>query len=161
MCFIAFQLEHASIIISILALFVSIIDRLANNHNNKTTMAKAEEAIKISQGAIEIEIRNSISSARTKVNDFGLEYQKTQNENPKKDLSYQKKFFYSIVEDFINQYDRACMLYLDNKIDKDRFRKEYKNEIINVVENKSYKKKYFNPDKPRFESLISVYQELK
>lgn len=153
--------EIVSIVIAVLAIIISIWDRIANNKANNKTDKKAEEAIKIAQGSIEIEIRSSISNARQRLDDFGLSFKKLKSETPDVDLSYQEKFFYSIVEDFINQYDKACMLYLDNKIDKKRFEKEYKKEIQNVVRNKNYKKKYFKKSNPRFESLVEVYQLLK
>lgn len=145
--------------VSLLAIIISVWDRILNNINNKKTDKKAEKALRLSQGITEIEIRNSISQARRRVDDFSLVLQKFQLENPNAGLGTHKKSFYSILEDFFNQYDRGCMLYLDDKIDKKRFKAEYKNEIQNIVEDGKYKKRYFNKKNPRFTSIIAVYNK--
>lgn len=147
-----------AIAISLLAIGISIWDRIANIKNNKRTDLKAEQAIKLSQGVTEIEVRNSISNARSRVDDFGLQLRNFKIEKTKEDLSAHEKIFYSILEDYFNQYDRACRLYLENKIDTKSFKKEYKTEIKNIVENKNYKR-YFNPKKERFKGIIKVYKK--
>jgi len=155
------SIEIITILISGLAIIISIWDRIANNISNKQSDKKAEKALRLAQGVTEIEIRSSISQARQRVDSFALELKKFKLEQPNVDLSTHKKLFYSILEDFFNQYDRACMLYLDKKIDRKRFKKEYKMELINVIENKSYKDRYFRDDDIRFEAIIKVYNKLK
>jgi len=152
------RVEIITIVVSILALLISIIDRLANDSMNKKTMAKADEAFRLAQGITEIELRNSITQARQRVETFAVDLKKFKLEHPKEKLSVYKKLFKSIIEDFLNRYDRGCMLYLDNKLDKSRFKKEYYKEIKNLVESGKYKNKYFNK-KERFSSIIIVYKE--
>lgn len=147
-----------AIAISLLALSISIWDRIANIKNNKKTDQKSEQAIKISQGATEIELRNSISSARSRLDDFALLLRNFKIEKPKENLSSHEKIFYSILEDYFNHYDRACRLYLEDKIDRKSFKNEYKAEIKNIVENKNYKR-YFNPKKVRFKGVVKVYKK--
>lgn len=150
--------DFIAIAISILAIIISVWDRITNRNNNKKTNEKAEQAIKISQGATEIEIRNSISNARSRVDDFGLQLRNFRLERPKEDLKAHEKIFYSILEDYFNHYDRACRLYLEDKVDRKSFKKEYKTEIKNIVENKKYDR-YFNPKKVRFKAIMKVYKK--
>ena len=147
-----------TITISLLAILISICDRVANIKNNKKTDEKAEQAIKLSQGVTEIELRNSISSARSRLDNFGILLQNFKIEKPKEDLSSHEKIFYSILEDYFNHYDKACRLYLEDKIDRQSFKKEYKTEIKNIVENNNYKR-YFNPKKVRFKGIVKVYKK--
>ncbi|MCH4824555.1 hypothetical protein ML462_15385 [Gramella lutea] len=154
-------IDIITISISTLAIIISVWDRISNNLANQKSDKKAEKALKLAQGVTEIEIRNSISQARHRVDSFAVELKKFKIDNPTADLSSHQTLFYSILEDFINQYDRACMLYLDNKIDKKRFKKEYKKELVNLVENGKYKNKYFSKKNLRFESIISVYKKFK
>lgn len=154
-------IDIITILISFAAIIISIWDRIANNIAIKNSDEKSERALKLAQGVTEIEIRNSISQARHRVDSFAVELKKFKIENPSADLSSHQTLFYSILEDFINQYDRACMLYLDKKIDRKRFKKEYKNELVNLVENGKYKEKYFNHQNIRFKSLMKVYNKIK
>jgi hypothetical protein len=148
-----------TIFISLVAIFISIWDRFSNSKTNKKTNKKAEKALKLSQGVIEIELRNSITNARRRVDEFGLELRKFKLERPKADLSAHEKIFYSILEDYINQYDRACMLYLDKKIDRKAFKREYQTELNNIIKNENYNDRYFDKKKPRFKSVIKVHRK--
>lgn len=150
--------EIITIGISLLAIFISLCDRWINKKENKETNKKADEAVKLAQGITEMELRNSISSARSKINEFGFELKKFKADKPKEDFSSLEKIFLSILEDFFNHYDRGCRLYLEGKIDKKSFKKEYKKEIKNIVENDNYKG-YFNPKKKRFPAVLKVYKK--
>ena len=127
--------------ISSFALIVSFWDRYVNFKSNreadkkiKQSNNKAEEAIKLSQGAIELEVRNSMSDARKRVDDFGLEFQKFKLDYPEANFKAHQKNFKSVLENYYNVYDNTCSLYLDNKIDRNRFKKDYKKEICNLFE---------------------------
>lgn len=144
--------------ISLLAIAISIWDRIQNNLANTKTNTKADEAIRISQGTIELEVRNSISNIRSKINEFGFELKKFKSEMPDEDYSSLEKIFFSILEDYFNHYDRACRLYLENKIDKKSFKKEYKKEIKKIVENQNYKE-YFSSERRRYKAILKVYNK--
>ncbi len=147
-----------TISIAFLALLVSLAGGIVNWVFNKKTDKKAEQAIRLAQGATEIELRNLISNARREVTDFRLKIKEFKKENPEDDLGDHEKVFYAILEDYFNQYDRACRLYLDDKVDKHSFKKEYKKEIENLIKNPNYKR-YLNPKKKRYEGIILVCQE--
>ncbi|MCX2680751.1 hypothetical protein OOZ15_12430 [Galbibacter sp. EGI 63066] len=150
--------EVITVGIALLAIIVSVWDRILNNIANKKSNKKAEEAIRLSQGISEMELRNSISSARSKINEFSFELKKFKSDKPKEDYSSLEKIFRSILEDYFNHYDRGCRLYLDKKIDRKSFKKEYKKEIKNIIENKNYGE-YFDPKKKRYKAILKVYKK--
>ena len=95
-------IEILTLIFSIVAIIISI------------------KAIKITQGQVEIEIRNMITSARERYEDILIEFHKNRKKSLKE--AY-KKILESSFENYLNSYDEACSKYIDNKIDKVRFKK--------------------------------------
>lgn len=150
--------EIITILIACAALLISILDRWRNKTENKKSQQKAQEAILLSQGITEMELRNSISNARSKINEFGFQLKIYKSEHKGEDTSSLEKIFASILEDYFNHYDRGCRLYLENKIDRKSFKKEYKKEIKNNVENKNHKE-YFDSKKKRYKAILKVYDE--
>lgn len=148
-----------AIIVSILALMITILSYYSNIKQVEKTNIKAERAIKLSEGNIEIGIRNSISNARVNVNSTIRDLENFKIQNPNADLKTMTKLFWSAVEDLLNQYERACMLYLDNKLDQVRFKTEYSIEIRNVVEKGNYKEMYFPAHTSKFKAILKVYEE--
>ena len=102
---------------------------------------------RVSKGQLEIEVRKMISERK---NDF-LKYC---NENDKKAI------IDSLIEEEINAYDQACLFYKERKIDKKSFKKTYKTEILNLIEDRNYKEVgKFNDIDCKYENLINVYKE--
>ncbi|WP_157416965.1 hypothetical protein [Bacillus cereus] len=64
----------------------------------------------------------------------------------------------SLIENNLNAYEEACAKYIDNKVDRDRFKKMYKVEIRNLVE-KEELEIYFNGVKSRYKAILKVYKE--
>ncbi|MBI4834808.1 MAG: hypothetical protein HY811_08335 [Planctomycetes bacterium] len=76
-----------------------------------------------------------------------------------KTIEAYKNIFDSTVENNLNAYENACAIYIDGKIDKDRFKKTYKTEIRQLVENEGMKR-YFEPaTTSRFKAILKVYKE--
>ena len=69
-----------------------------------------------------------------------------------------KSVWESALEDFCNAYDEACMKYIDNKIDKGRFKKAYERELRNLVESPKTKERYAT-SQTRFHATLKVYNE--
>ncbi|MEP0388301.1 hypothetical protein [Dokdonia sp.] len=145
--------EGIAIIISIIALGVTIYDR----KKAQKAIKLSERAIKLSEGNIELSIRSSISEGRKRMNEAMKDVLYFKLDYPKEDTKIIEKLFYSALEDLINQYERACMLYLDDKIDKERFKIEYSKEIRNLVENGNYKEKYFPSHTSSYKAVLNVY----
>lgn len=119
----------------------------------------AEKALRLSEGAIEIQMRNSIGAARSAVNNLFIQIKQLKLQYPDQNLDF-SSVLNSIMEELLNQYDRGCMLYLDRKIDRDRFRMEYFKEITNLVDDKNFTR-YFEEENVRFSSILKVYRESK
>lgn len=152
-----FILEAVAVLISIIALGLTIYDRKKQEKNLKETDRKAEKALKLSQGNLELSLRNSISEGRHRLNLAIKDLQTFKLVHPNENTSIMEKLFYSSLEDLINHYDRGCMLYLDNKIDKKRFETEYSVEIRNLVEKGEYKDRYFPAHTSKFKAVLKVY----
>lgn len=124
-----------SFIISIIAIVISLISLYQSN--------------KSAHGQIEIDIRNMITSARNRYEDLVLD---------NRDNDIYILIVKSSLENLINVYDEACSKYLDNKVDKKRFKKLYYTEIKNLVENKETKP-YYDTITSKFQDTIKVYKE--
>ena len=66
--------------------------------------------------------------------------------------------FNSAIESNLNAYEEACAKYLDNKVDKERFKRNYSVEIRQLVENTNYKK-YFDATTSPYKCILKVYNE--
>lgn len=107
---------------------------------------------KLVQGQVEMQIRERITNARIRYEDLTLQH----NQNLEDELV--KNVFFSATEEFLNAYDEACQKYLDYKVDRERFKKTYLNELQSIVENVNFKAKYeFTITKYR--ATVKVYKE--
>lgn len=154
-----YTIEIIALVASVSALIITYLNRIDNKKQTKKSNEKADRAIKLSEGNVEMGLRNSISNARTNVNSAIRDLENFKLNNPDADLGIMTKLFWSSVEDLLNQYERACMLYLDDKLDKIRFRIEYSFEIRNVVEKGEYKKKYFPAHTSKYKAILRIYDE--
>ena len=109
-------MEKVSIIISIIALFVSLASFILNCINSKLEK-------KSSDGQVEIELHKMIADAKNNFRQTCMELLRDTS-NP---------IYISAVnlaiEDIANAYEEACAKYLDGKVDKKRFKKIYHNDI--------------------------------
>ena len=103
-------------------------------------------------GQLEIEIRNMISSAR---NNYLVAAKDIAQDN---DDKLKKQILKAFLEDLLNSYDEACAKYIDGKIDKERFKKMYFDEIRQIVEN-SRTKQYYDAVSTRYKATVKVYKE--
>ena len=104
---------------------------------------------RVSKGQLEIEVRKMISE---KKNDF-LKYCNADDK---------KAIIDCLIEEELNSYDHACLLYNERKIDRKSFKRVYKTEILNLIENESLKDVgKFNDIDCKYENLIKVYKEWK
>jgi uncharacterized protein YpuA (DUF1002 family) len=90
--------------------------------------------IRYTQANIEIAIRNRISEARKRVDDYALkiisEYKNS--ENYENDRELYKHIEISFLEEELNAYEEACQKYIDNKVHRATFKKSYMREIANL-----------------------------
>lgn len=128
-----FLFDGITSVMAIVAFIFSIISFLRSNAYTKAQ--------------VEISIRNMIFDAKEKFYEF------SNNSDVEKKL-----ILSSVFEDYLNAYDEACAKYIDNKIDKVRFKKMYVDEIKNLVECKNGKEK-IDTDTTRFRAIRKVYNE--
>lgn len=111
---------------------------------------------KLVQGQVEMQIRERITNARTRYENFVIAHDDKLNQKTKDPII---EFVYeSIKEEFLNAYDEACQKYLDEKVDKYRFKKSYFAEIQSIVKNETFRTKYDSQSTP-YKATVKVYNE--
>jgi hypothetical protein len=104
------------------------------------------------QGAFETQIRSLISDATKELTHYSVELQRSP------DNTILQQAYYTAEEQYRNAYEEACGKYIDNKIDKIRFEKLYKQEIYKLV-NDENQKQFYATNQSTYTSTISVYKE--
>lgn len=140
-------------IISVVALAISAFSAGYTYISNKKTR-------QLGYANIESTIANDIRSTENRVADLSVdlnEYRESQNVSQKvleaKNLRYKQA-----VESMLNAYEESCTKYLDNKIDKKRFKKSYSTAIRNVVEADQLSE-YMDSVKSPYKAILKVYKE--
>ncbi|MFT6963984.1 MAG: hypothetical protein ACJAWV_003723 [Flammeovirgaceae bacterium] len=72
--------------------------------------------------------------------------------------NYYQKLLKSAMESNLNAYEDACGKYIDDKLDKKRFRKSYLKSIENLVRDESYKD-FLDPTTTQYEAILKVFKE--
>lgn len=135
--------EIISLILSLFAILISIITWI------KTSLS--------SSANLELYMNERITNTKEKVSDISIQLSDyiSDKKSPKY-ITLQKAFTNSLENNF-NAYEEACAKYLDRKVDKTRFKKNYKNEIKRLVENEETKQ-YFNGVSSNYRAIIKVYK---
>ncbi len=138
------------IIISLGALIISFWKLEITKRAEKTAIANNE-----------ISIRTMITSARNRTDDLTIEYNRLEFVDGKSEEAKKvfEKSIFSSIENMLNVYEKACSLYLDNKVDKKRFRKDYKIDIRKLAENKNISERYLSKKINDFGSINRVIKE--
>ena len=141
-----------SLIISICSFIISAINlymyiNLTSRYNDMVSTQTLT-----AQGAFETQIRSLISDATKELTHYSVELQRSP------DNTILQQAYYTAEEQYRNAYEEACGKYIDNKIDKIRFEKLYKQEIYKLV-NDENQKQYYATNQPTYASTISVYKE--
>jgi effector-binding domain-containing protein len=143
--------ELISAFISLVALIISFF-----------ALRKSSRA---STAYIELYIHELITHAKEKVSEISIKIAElpsilnSSHPDYKKTFEAYGKVFNSAVENNLNAYEGACAIYIDGKIDKERFKKTHIIEIRQLVENEGMKR-YFEPaTTTRFKAILKVYNE--
>lgn len=152
--------------IAFLSLIVAIAAAIFAKNSSSKANKIAQENLNIQNGMVELEMRQAIENAKTKLNDIALlmaplvskEDAESLDDEAKSTLTYYRKNFNAAIESLLNTYDDACSKYIDGKVDKERFRKTYKYEIRNLLERPDLKE-FFDPLTSRYRTIINVYTE--
>ena len=103
---------------------------------------------------VEMQIRELILSARSRYEDKVVQFK------DEEDDELRKAMIDSALEGVLNAYDEACAKYLDGKVDKERFKKLYHDEIRQLVDNVATKEKYIGRHH-RADSMVSFLVKTK
>lgn len=152
--------------IAFFSLIVSIAAALFARKSSDAANKIAQENLNLQYGMVELEMRQAIENAKSKVNEISMvmaplvakDESKTISNEESSTLSIYRKNFNASVQTLMNTYDDACSKYIDGKVDKVRFKKNYKYEIRNLLENKELKE-YFDPLTSRYKPILNVYTE--
>lgn len=152
--------------IAILSLVISFAAAIFAKSSSKKANQIAQQNLNLQLGMVELEISQSIENAKSSINEISIimaplvskENLKTITLEESETLTLYRKNFNAATQTLVNYYDSACSKYLDEKVDKVRFKKTYKNEIRKLVENADLKE-YFNPLTSSYKPILNVYSE--
>lgn len=157
--------EIIAVIISGLSLLASIVFGVITIKKSNKANDIAKEANKISknnekiaQGQIELYINQLISQTKKDVMDISLKVADSCINDIENRNSLLTKALNSAIEINLNAYEEACAKYIDNKVDKARFKKNYMVSIRQEVENPINKER-FNATTSPYKAILKVYDE--
>ncbi|UAB70662.1 hypothetical protein INR79_01680 [Vibrio sp. SCSIO 43132] len=149
------------------SLLVSIGAAYFAKTSSKAANKISKENLDLQNGMVELEMRQAIENAKSKVSEISVlmaplvareENGQDFSAEDAKTLEIYRKNFDAAVQALMNTYDDACSKYIDGKVDKVRFKKNYRFEIRNLLENKELKG-YFDSLTSRYKPIINVYTE--
>lgn len=145
------EYELAAVIISIISTLIALGSIIFSYRTSKKANDIATEQNKISQGQIELQIHQLISQTKKDLLDIALKVDSGQAE-------ILKQAFETARELNLNAYDEACSKYLDKKVDRERFKRNYHVEIRQLVEDPNNGEK-FNGVTSKYKCILKVYEE--
>ena len=137
---------------SIIATIALIFSALSLYHCKKSNSAIIEDSINTKIDNKD----NQIRQRREKIKMLRLLPNVQEREEQ---IAIQIEFLECELQSLCNIFNVACGFYLDDKIDKKRFKREYLQEIIELVE-ADYNKGILT-DKTAYSSLWTVYNKFK
>lgn len=145
--------EIFSSIIAIFGLITAFFSFIAAKNSAQSAKDSSIAANLIDKGMLEMQIRTNINQAANRRDDIMIRI------NSDKQNETLLKVAESSIENWLNTYDEACGLYIDCKVDRTRFKKNYYTEIIDLVEDNRFEN-YFTPEyKSKYQKMLIVYKE--
>lgn len=145
-------LTALSVSVSVVALCISYNAAQKGNSIAATANELTKTANEMQMGQVEMQIRELILNARSRYEDLAIQLNAHEN-----DVEYSKAVE-SALEGVLNAYDEACAKYIDGKVDKERFKKLYHDEIRQLVTDSATQEKYREPQ-TKFHATNMVYTE--
>lgn len=156
--------EIVSNAIAALALIVSIVALVKSSSASTAANDIAKENLKLTHAQVEIDLRTQVTESRRNVEDFFERHGDFLAANPdtldEQDKDRRKRLSIagnSAVEGYLSALDGACQKYIDGKIDKVRFQKDYQREIRQAIEDEAHRD-FFHVGHG-FHALMRVYEE--
>lgn len=136
---------------------------------SRKAMDSEKRANDIAIGQSETALREAISNTRQRMQEAiykieeVLQGRDISNLNTAENnrLTLLKQSLSSATEDLLNAYENACGKYIDDKIDKNRFKKSFVNEISNLCKSdvETYAKHMHPEGTSKYEAIWKVYRE--
>ena len=160
------DLKVIAIVISVFSLIVSIVSVIFARKSSTKANDIASDNLRLQHGLVELELSQAIEGSKAKINELGVimapfvakRNKGTLSEEEQETLKIYDKNLNAYIQSLLNTYDAACSKYIDGKLDKVRFKKNYQVEIRNLLENDELKE-YFDPITSRYKPILVVYNE--
>ncbi len=113
---------------------------IVTNFNSKKLKDIEEKNLKLNEAQTELYIQELIMNARKLILDITLEKLKLEVDSENKSQSELIEALMShTLQEVLNSFEIACSKYLDDKVDKKRFKKTYIREITELFSIEAYK----------------------
>lgn len=117
--------------------------------------------------APETAVLGQINQARARVADIALRLQDITkgrlptalNADEKRHIRGMEGIYHEAAEVLLNTYELACGMYRDGKLDRERFRRQYGEEIRKLFDGASAYKERLQPVSSPFKAIRAVYEE--
>lgn len=159
--------EIVAVALSAIGLLISIISLIksskANDISKKANEISKEanifskDANRLSEGQVELTIHQLISQAKKDISEISIAIADNSDATQRKKLM--NNLMNDALEREINAYEEACAKYLDGKVDKERFKRNYCLEIRQLVGNETLHNKFFDAVSSPFKCILKVYKE--
>ncbi len=126
-----------------LAIF-SLYKVLKIQASTKRVGDRSRSAKHTAQQGVEFTIASLVSSSRIKMDEAEHSLKLFKDRHPEQSDEFPKKTYTDSIEEYLKTFDKACMLYLEGKFDRDKFIKEYKPEIRKIAEKEEFYSRYFD-----------------
>lgn len=163
------KIALGSAIVACLSFIGTMFFAYKASQSSKEARGSENRANDIAVGQAETALRAAISTTRQRIEDSALKIEELLNGRvliqlnaaEKRRLELLDKSRSSIVEDHLNAYEDACGKYLDDKIDRERFKKSYVSEIGNICNHEiaSYAKHMQPKSNSKYEAIWKVFDE--
>lgn len=144
--------EGTTAILSLAAVIISIISISKSSKANQIS----KNANKLSEGQVELTIHQLLSQAKKDISEITILIAENSEKGRRDELM--SNILKDALEREINAYEEACAKYLDGKVDKERFKRNYYLEIRRLVENEDLHEKFDAVSSP-FKCILKVYKE--
>jgi hypothetical protein len=147
-------------ILSIIAILISLlsigISYFLSNNANKT----AKQAYANALGNTELEINEKITTRDKEWYEFLVDFHSKllASDTPPQEITKIELLRDATIERMLNTYDEVCGLYLDGKVDKDRFKKDQQVRIRDLFQNE-YTKPCVDTISTPYHAIRKVYIE--
>lgn len=158
--------EVMSVIVAIVSAVISIISIFissrANNLSNELSgyyNSLVERSNQFVSGQTELQLSQTIEETKRHLMNVTFKISELPSDADNQVRGMLMNLMKSAMESNVNAYESACGLYLDNKIDKERFKKLYFSEIKRIIEDEAHKG-FFQPESTsKYQAIWKVYRE--